>query len=58
MNKVAELLKRHGPMISGDLARLYEKAYNVSNETARKALSRSKAPVKKFYKFKLIFHLF
>lgn len=52
MNKVAELLKRHGPMISGDLARLYEKAYNVSNETARKALSRSKAPVKKFYKFK------
>ena len=39
-------------MISGDLARLYENAYNVSNEAARKAISRAKAPVKKYYKLK------
>ena len=52
MNKVVELLKKHGPIISGDLARLYEKTYGVSNVTARKAISRAKSPVKKLYKLK------
>lgn len=52
MNKVAELLKKKGPMLSGDLARLYEQKYGVSNEAARKAISRAKAPVKKLYKIK------
>lgn len=52
MNKVEELLKKNGPMISGDLARLYEKKYGVSNEAARKAISRSKSPVKRLYKIK------
>ena len=46
MNKVEALLKKHGPMISGDLARLYEKEYGVSNEAARQAISRSKSPVR------------
>lgn len=52
MNKVEELLEQYGPMISGDLARFYENTYNVSNETARKAISRAKAPVKRLYNFK------
>jgi hypothetical protein len=52
MNKVEALLKKHGPMISGDLARLYEKEYGVSNEAARQAISRSKSPVKRLYKIK------
>lgn len=52
MNRVVELLKKHGPMLSGDLARLYEKAYGVSNEAARKAISRAKPPVKRLMSFK------
>ncbi len=52
MNRVEELLKKHGPAISGDLARLYEKTYGVSNEAARKAVSRAKPPVKRLSKFK------
>ena len=52
MNKVAELLKKQGPMLSGDLARLYERTYGVSNEAARKAISRATSPVKKLYKIK------
>lgn len=52
MDRIAELLKKYGPMISGDLARLYEKTYGTSNEAARKAISRAKPPVKKLYKFK------
>ena len=52
MNRVAELLKINGPMLSGDLARKYETAYGVSNDTARKAISRARPPVNKLYKFK------
>ncbi len=52
MNRVTELLKEYGPMISGDLARLYEKTYGVSNEAARKAISRAKPPVKRMMSFK------
>lgn len=52
MNKTAQLLQKNGPMLSGDLARLYEKEYGVSNEAARQAISRSKPPVKKLYKIK------
>lgn len=52
MDKTAHLLKKNGPMLSGDLARLYEQEYGVSNEAARKAISRSKPPVKKLYKIK------
>lgn len=49
MNGVEELLKKEGPMLSGDLARLYEEAYGVSNESARKAISRAKSPVQKLH---------
>lgn len=52
MDRVVELLKKYGPIISGDLARLYEKTYGASNEAARKAISRAKPPVKKLYKLK------
>ncbi len=52
MDRVFELLKSNGPMISGELARLFETTYGVSNEAARKAISRAKPPVKKFYKIK------
>jgi len=47
--KVIDLLKKHGPMLSGELARFFEKEYKVSNEAARKALSRANEPVKKIY---------
>ena len=32
--------------------RKYETAYGVSNDTARKAISRARPPVNKLYKFK------
>lgn len=47
MNGVAKWLKKEGPMLSGELARLYEETYGVSNESARKAISRAKSPVQK-----------
>lgn len=52
MNKIAQLLRKNGPMLSGDLARLCEKEHGMSNEAARQAISRSKPPVKKLYKIK------
>ncbi|MCM1055550.1 MAG: hypothetical protein NC394_08515 [Bacteroides sp.] len=45
-------MSNYGPMLSGDLARLYEKTYRTSNETARKAISRARPPVKRLSKFK------
>ena len=45
--KVIDLLTEHGPMLSGELARIFEKKYGVSNEAARQALSRAKKPVNK-----------
>lgn len=48
-SKVVDLLERKGPMLSGDLARAFEKAYGVSNEAARQALSRAGMPVKKIH---------
>lgn len=52
MNRVEKLLKDHGPMLSGDLAREYENEYHTSNEAARKAISRATSPVHKLLKFK------
>lgn len=52
MDKIAQLLRKNGPLLSGDLARLYEKEYGVSNEAARQAVSRARPPVKKLYKIK------
>lgn len=45
--KVIDLLKKHGPMLSGKLARIFENEYGVSNTAARQALSRAKRPVNK-----------
>ncbi len=47
MNRIEILLKQHGPMLSGDLAKKYEKKYNASNEAARKAISRARSPIQK-----------
>lgn len=52
MNKVEYLLKKNGPTISGELARLYENTYGVSNETARKAISMAKNPVRRINSIK------
>jgi len=49
-NKVEKLLNEYGPMLSGELARYYETAYNVSNEAARQSLSRASKPVCKISK--------
>ena len=46
-SKVVALLEQYGPMLSGELARIFEIEYKVSNEAARQALSRAKAPVHK-----------
>lgn len=46
-SKVVALLNQYGPMLSGELARHFEKEYKVSNEAARQALSRAKTPVHK-----------
>lgn len=45
MNKLEEILSQNVSMLSGDLAREFEKRYGVTNQTARRALSRASAPV-------------
>ena len=45
MNRIEILLKQYGPMLSGDLAKKYEKKYNASNEAARKAISRARSQI-------------
>ena len=47
MDKVEKVIKEQGPMLSGDLAIILEKQYNMSNDAARKAISRAKSPVQK-----------
>ena len=47
MDKVERVIKEQGPMLSGDLAIILEKQYNMSNDAARKAISRAKSPVQK-----------
>ena len=51
MNRIEILLKQYGPMLSGDLAKKYEKKYNASNEAARKAISRARSPIQKIKYF-------
>jgi len=51
MNRVEILLKQYGPMLSGDLAKKYEKKFNASNEAARKAISRARSPIQKIKYF-------
>lgn len=47
MGRVEEILKNNGPMLSGKLATEMEKIYSISNEAARKAISRARSPVQK-----------
>lgn len=51
MNRIEILLKQYGPMLSGDLAKKYEKKYNASNDAARKAISRARSPIQKIKYF-------
>lgn len=45
--RVIKVLKKYGPMLSGELAHIMEKEYGISNVTARQALSRAGKPVNK-----------
>ena len=45
--KVIEVLKKYGPMLSGKAAHLLENEYHLSNEAARQCLSRATLPVHK-----------
>ena len=49
-DKVMNVLKKYGPMLSGELARKIEIEYSVSNTTARQMISRAKSPVQKQFK--------
>ena len=51
MDRVEEILKKDGPMLSGALANRLERKYAISNTAARKAISRAKAPVQKLKAF-------
>lgn len=46
-DKVINILKREGPMLSGELAHLIEKEYGMTNASARQVLSRTGGAVKK-----------
>ena len=51
MGRVEEILKKYGPMLSGKLANILEKNHSISNEAARQAISRARAPVQKLKVF-------
>lgn len=42
-----EILKKEGPMLSGELAQKIEIKHNTTNENARQIISRAKSPVQK-----------
>lgn len=47
MERIEQILKKYGPMLSGKLSLLLEAEYKISNEAARQAISRAKSPVQK-----------
>lgn len=47
MKRVIEILEQKGPMLSGELANYMQMKYDMSNEVARKAISRATSPVHK-----------
>lgn len=51
MGRVEEILKINGPMLSGKLAFILEQKYSISNQAARKAISRARTPVQKLKVF-------
>jgi hypothetical protein len=48
MKRVVEILQREGPLLSGNLAEKLIEKFWISPEAARKVISRTKAPVRKF----------
>lgn len=52
MTRVIEILKKNGPMLSGNLAEILQEKYNISYEAARKAISRASSPVHKLFTVK------
>ena len=51
MNTIEQILKKNGPMLSGELAKKYSETNVSSNDAARKAISRARSPVQKLKKF-------
>ncbi|MCK9218213.1 MAG: hypothetical protein M0P77_09915 [Firmicutes bacterium] len=47
MKRVIKVLEQKGPMLSGELANYLQMEYDISNATARKAISRATTPVHK-----------
>ena len=47
VKSIVELLDKHGPMLSGQLAKIYEQENHANNANARKAISRARSPVQK-----------
>jgi len=47
MRRIIQILKDHGPMLSGELAVCLQNKYGISNESARKIISRSSSPISK-----------
>lgn len=47
MRRIIQILKERGPMLSGELAVCLQNRHGISNESARKIISRSAAPISK-----------
>lgn len=47
MKRAIAILAEKGPMLTGELANLLQQRYNITNEAARKIISRAKSPVQK-----------
>lgn len=47
MRRIIKILKEQGPMLSGELAVCLQDTHGISNESARKIISRSAAPISK-----------
>ncbi|MBE5839692.1 hypothetical protein [Butyrivibrio sp.] len=51
MSRVIDILRKQGPMLSGLLEKAICKNFSVSNEAARKTVSRARSPVQKLKVF-------
>lgn len=51
MDRIAKILNQYGPMLSGQLAQIYQDTFASTNDAARQAISRARSPVQKIKKF-------
>lgn len=49
-NKIIQILRQHGSMLSGEMAKILEVKFNMTNTAARQAISRASSPVHKLKK--------